>query len=125
MYTFYVTPALLGQEKKEEKMMGNLKLSVLMVVVVMVAVIMVAIIGESEGKGVCEMSEDGFKSCRPSLMLPKPVDPSDKCCEVLSGADLSCFCYYRNSILLPYFGIDPELALELPSKCNLTNPTNC
>ncbi|KAK1354014.1 AAI domain-containing protein [Heracleum sosnowskyi] len=100
-------------------MMEFSKLGVLMVV------IMVVIVGGMEGAGLCEMSEDDFRSCRPSLMRPKPVDPSAHCCEVLSGANLTCLCYYRNSILLPYFGIDPELALRLPSKCNLTNPTNC
>lgn len=86
---------------------------------------MVAIVRGTEGVGLCEMSEDGVRSCRPSLTPPEPVDPSAKCCEALSGANFSCFCYYRNSFMLPYFGIDPELVLGLPSKCNLTNPTNC
>lgn len=96
--------------------MKFLKLDILMLV------IMAAIVGGSEGKGLCEMSVDGFKSCKPSFTPPEPVDPSAKCCEALSGANLSCFCYYRNSIMLPYFGIDPELAI---GKCNFTNTTNC
>ncbi|KAL8087676.1 hypothetical protein AgCh_037718 [Apium graveolens] len=99
-------------------MMGIFKEGFVMVV------IMVAIVGGSEGKGLCEMSVDDFKSCKPSFTPPKPVDPSAKCCEALSGANLSCFCYYRNSIMLPYFGIDPQLAI---GKCNFThtNTTNC
>lgn len=98
--------------------MGNSKLVALMVMVV-------AILVKAEAMDLCKMSEDGLMACRPAVTAPEPADPTAECCEALSGADLSCLCSYRNSFVLPSLGIDPDLAMALPSKCNLTTPANC
>ncbi|XP_009782537.1 putative lipid-transfer protein DIR1 [Nicotiana sylvestris] len=79
----------------------------------------------TNGLSLCNMGDDGLTACKPSVTKPNPVEPSASCCEALSGADLQCLCSYRNSLLLPSLGIDPELALALPPKCNLTSPANC
>ncbi|MCE3215049.1 hypothetical protein HAX54_000614 [Datura stramonium] len=79
----------------------------------------------SSGLSFCNMNDDGITACKPSVTQPNPVEPSTSCCEALSGADLQCLCSYRNSFLLPSLGIDPALALALPTKCNLTSPPNC
>ncbi|WOL15002.1 hypothetical protein Cni_G23783 [Canna indica] len=55
----------------------------------------------------------------------KPAAPSPECCKALAKADLRCLCSYKNSPLLRTLGIDPELAVKLPPKCNLKTPANC
>ncbi|KAF3630993.1 putative lipid-transfer protein DIR1 [Capsicum chinense] len=83
------------------------------------------LIAGSSGLSLCNMNDGGLTACKPSVTQPNPVEPSASCCEALSGADLQCLCSYKNSFLLPSLGIDPELALALPTKCNLTSPPNC
>ncbi|GFP91180.1 putative lipid-transfer protein dir1 [Phtheirospermum japonicum] len=73
----------------------------------------------------CNVTEDGFTACKPSVTLPSPVPPTPGCCDAVSGADLKCLCSYKNSFMLPSLGIDPDLALALPAKCNLPSPTEC
>lgn len=99
--------------------MGNSKLVALMMVMV------AAIIVKTEAMELCKMSEDGLMACKAAVTAPEPAEPTAECCEALSGADLSCLCSYRNSFVLPSLGIDPDLAMALPSKCNLTPPANC
>nr|XP_033512731.1 putative lipid-transfer protein DIR1 [Nicotiana tomentosiformis] len=91
----------------------------------MVLGILLVLVELTNGLSLCNMNEDGLTACKPSVIQPNPVAPSASCCEALSGADLQCLCSYRNSLLLPSLGIDPELALALPPKCNLTSPANC
>lgn len=88
-------------------------------------VMVVAMVVKMEAIDLCNMSEDGLMACKPAVTAPEPADPTAECCQALSGADLSCLCSYRNSFVLPSLGIDPDLALALPSKCNLTPPANC
>ncbi|KAJ7961670.1 Protease inhibitor/seed storage/lipid transfer protein family protein [Quillaja saponaria] len=88
-------------------------------------VVMVALFEISKGYELCNIDENGLKACKPSVTEPNPVDPNVECCQALSGADLTCLCSYKNSMLLPTFGIDPNLAMGLPSKCNMTTPANC
>ncbi|KAF5741313.1 defective in induced resistance 1 protein [Tripterygium wilfordii] len=88
-------------------------------------VVMVAGFDSSRALTLCNISEDGLMTCKPSVTKPNPVDPSKECCQALSVADLNCLCSYRNSLFLPSLGIDPDLALALPVKCNLTTPANC
>ncbi|XWS76005.1 hypothetical protein CRYUN_Cryun01aG0140400 [Craigia yunnanensis] len=88
--------------------------------------IMVALMAEgSRAMTLCDMNDEGLEACKPSVTQPNPVDPSPECCEALKGANLTCLCSYRNSLLLPSFGIDPELALALPPKCKLEMPHDC
>ncbi|KAL0906663.1 hypothetical protein M5K25_025176 [Dendrobium thyrsiflorum] len=74
---------------------------------------------------ICNMSTDDLAECRPAVSGPSPSEPSAACCSVLEKADLPCLCSYRSSPLLPSFGIDPNLALQLPRKCSLSPPTDC
>ncbi|KAK8947125.1 hypothetical protein KSP39_PZI007177 [Platanthera zijinensis] len=77
----------------------------------------------------CNMNRDGVTACRPAISgssAEKPApDPTGACCAALSNADLNCLCSYKNSGLLPYFGIDPDLAMQLPGKCNVPAPAKC
>lgn len=103
-----------------------LKLAVLVAVIMAVVTVEATprLNGES-GASLCKMTEDGLLACKPSVTKPNPVDPSADCCKALSGADLDCLCSYRNSMVLPALGIDPELAMGLPAKCGLPTPAGC
>lgn len=79
----------------------------------------------SMGMTLCNMDEKGLMACKGSVTPPDPVEPSSQCCDALGEADLKCLCSYRNSMVLPSIGIDPDLALQLPAKCNLTLPPDC
>ncbi|XP_022769548.1 putative lipid-transfer protein DIR1 [Durio zibethinus] len=93
---------------------------------VVLMMIMVALIVEgSRAITLCDMNDDGLEACKPSVTQPNPVDPSPECCEALKGANLTCLCGYKNSLLLPSIGIDPALALALPPKCKLEMPPDC
>ncbi|EEF35098.1 putative lipid-transfer protein DIR1 [Ricinus communis] len=94
--------------------------------VVLVVVLMVTMFEGSRSLTLCDMNDDGLLACKPSVTKPDPVEPpSPACCQALTGANLTCLCSYRNSLMLPSLGIDPDLALGLPSKCNLTPPADC
>ncbi|XP_047978212.1 putative lipid-transfer protein DIR1 [Salvia hispanica] len=92
-------------------------------VVALVAAIVVILDG-AMAMTLCNVTV-GFTACKPSVTPPNPVMPSPECCEAVTGADLQCFCSYKNSFLLPSLGIDPDLALALPAKCNVPSPPNC
>ncbi|KAL1363420.1 hypothetical protein HN51_011638 [Arachis hypogaea] len=79
----------------------------------------------ASGISVCNMSEDGLMACKPSVTQPNPTDPTTECCNAVSNADLQCLCSYKNSVELPFLGIDPDLAISLPAKCNLQTPVGC
>ncbi|KAB5569805.1 hypothetical protein DKX38_003598 [Salix brachista] len=97
--------------------MGKTQLVVLLLV-------MAALFEGSRAVTVCDISDEGLTACKPSVTKPDPVDPpSADCCKAVSGANFTCLCSYKNSYLLPYLGIDPDLAMALPSKCNLSIPT--
>ena len=97
-----------------------------------VAVMLVVLVGLgcpewSRAMSLCNMDEKGLMACKPSVtpQPPDPVDPTSDCCDALKGADLKCLCSYKNSFTLPSLGIDPDLALARPSKCNLALPPDC
>ncbi|KAF9688452.1 hypothetical protein SADUNF_Sadunf02G0198600 [Salix dunnii] len=91
---------------------------------VVLLLVMAALFEGSRAVSVCDISDDGLAACKPSVTKPDPVDPpSVDCCKAVSGANFTCLCSYKNSYLLPYLGIDPDLAMALPSKCNLSIPT--
>ncbi|KAK4782040.1 hypothetical protein SAY86_016142 [Trapa natans] len=103
------------------------KLAVLVMVVV-VAAVEATSRGTSAGGGgasLCKMNEDGLLACKPSVTKPNPADPTAACCKALSSADLTCLCSYKNSMVLPALGIDPDLAMGLPVKCGLPVPAGC
>ncbi|XP_008792988.1 putative lipid-transfer protein DIR1 [Phoenix dactylifera] len=80
----------------------------------------------SGAQGFCNMTRDELMACKPSISTAKPVEkPADACCTALSHADLPCLCAYKNSGMLPYLGIDPNLAMQLPAKCSVPAPAQC
>ncbi|CAA0805980.1 Bifunctional inhibitor/lipid-transfer protein/seed storage 2S albumin superfamily protein [Striga hermonthica] len=91
----------------------------------LVLALMAAFLGRAAAFSVCNVTEEGLEACKPSVTQPSPVPPSTECCHAVSGADLKCLCSYRNSFMLPALGIDPDLALALPAKCNLPPPADC
>ncbi|KAJ0111273.1 hypothetical protein Patl1_03112 [Pistacia atlantica] len=93
---------------------------------VVFVVLMVVLLAESSrAMELCNIDDEGLTACKPSVMKPEPVAPSEECCKAVQGANLTCLCSYRTSPWLPAFGIDPDLALQLPPKCNLTPPADC
>ncbi|PIN06498.1 hypothetical protein CDL12_20953 [Handroanthus impetiginosus] len=92
---------------------------------VAVMALLVVLLGGATAISLCNVTEDGFMACKPSVTPPYPVPPSPECCDAVSGADFNCLCSYRNSLMLPSLGIDPDLALALPAKCNLPTPGEC
>ncbi|KAG8388865.1 hypothetical protein BUALT_Bualt02G0169500 [Buddleja alternifolia] len=93
--------------------------------VVALVVVMLVVLDGAKAVTLCNVTEDGLTACRPSVTQPNPVAPSPECCDAVSGADFKCLCSYKNSFMLPSFGIDPDLALALPAKCNLPSPSEC
>lgn len=97
----------------------------LAVVSMMIMVVLMVDEG-SNAMTLCNMNDDGLAACKPFVTKPNPVDtPSTECCKALGGANLTCLCSYKNSFLLPSLGIDPQLAMALPPKCNLQMPPDC
>ncbi|WCJ37240.1 hypothetical protein M5689_018392 [Euphorbia peplus] len=89
-------------------------------------VVILAILQVSTCITLCGMNDEGLAACKPSVTQPNPVDPpSPDCCKALTSADLTCLCSYRNSFMLPSLGIDTDLALGLPAKCDLSTPSDC
>lgn len=74
---------------------------------------------------ICNMTEEQLEACKPSVSGSNPSPPSAECCAALKSADLPCLCSYKNSGFLPALGIDPDLAMQLPSKCGVTAPSDC
>ncbi|KAH6814254.1 hypothetical protein C2S51_023272 [Perilla frutescens var. frutescens] len=93
--------------------------------VVALVAVMVVLLNGATALTLCNVTDDGFTACKPSVTPPAPVPPSPECCAAVSGADLKCLCSYKNSFLLPSLGIDPDLALALPAKCNVPSPGDC
>ncbi|CAM8935139.1 unnamed protein product [Rhodiola kirilowii] len=107
-------------------MATGLTIASMMIVTMLVGLAAVDRTSMVDAYSLCNMNEEGLNACKPSVTKdPAPVDPSEECCEALKGADLTCLCSYRNSMILPSLGIDPELAMGLPSKCNLAAPEGC
>ncbi|KAK7343220.1 hypothetical protein VNO77_11794 [Canavalia gladiata] len=91
------------------------------VIALMAIMVAVSAVG-SEGVIICNVSLSKLMACKPAATPPKPTPPTKECCEGLSHADFACLCTYKDSPLLPSLGIDPNLALKVPAKCNLPKP---
>ncbi|KDP42880.1 hypothetical protein JCGZ_23822 [Jatropha curcas] len=86
------------------------------------------IVGElylSNAQNVCNTLPQDLLPCKPATTPPHPPPPTGECCLVLARGGMSCLCSFVNSNLLPALGIDPDLALQLPAKCNLPHIPNC
>lgn len=77
------------------------------------------------GDGLCRMTKDGLTACQPAVAASNPSPPSTACCSALSKADLQCFCVFKNSRVLSFYGIDFNQAMQLPAKCNLGDSFHC
>ncbi|RVW32348.1 putative lipid-transfer protein DIR1 [Vitis vinifera] len=86
--------------------------------VILALVLVVAVVANGQGS-ICRMTQDGLTACKPSVSGQSPLPPSPACCAAISKADLPCLCSFKNSALLPYLGIDPNMATQLPAKCNI------
>ncbi|KAF7847458.1 hypothetical protein BT93_H0153 [Corymbia citriodora subsp. variegata] len=93
--------------------------------VVILLGLMVVIACGTDAQSVCGVSFSQLLTCMPAATPPNPPPPTSTCCEVLSQADLPCFCQFKSSPILPSIGVDPELALQLPGKCKIPNPPTC
>ncbi|XP_047315306.1 putative lipid-transfer protein DIR1 [Impatiens glandulifera] len=80
---------------------------------------------KGEKEFICNTTLPGLLSCKAAATRPPPPPPAPtaNCCKVLSWANLSCLCTYKNSSVLAVIGIDPQLAVNLPGKCNIPHPT--
>lgn len=105
--------------------MENMGIRKLVIVALMAGMVVSLNTEGSRALELCKMSEQGLNACKPAVTQPNPVNPTSECCQALSGADLTCLCSYKNSMVLPALGIDPNLALALPAKCNLAAPSEC
>ncbi|XVF37676.1 hypothetical protein REPUB_Repub20aG0030100 [Reevesia pubescens] len=90
-----------------------------------VTIVMTMAIAITDAQSICNIPVSGLMACKPSVTPPNPPPPTSACCSTLSHADLRCLCSYKNSPLLPSLGIDPNLAMKLPTKCKLPHPPNC
>ncbi|MBA0840913.1 hypothetical protein Goarm_003450, partial [Gossypium armourianum] len=88
------------------------------------AMVMVMAIATTDAQSICNMPASGLMACKPAVTPPNPPPPTSTCCSALSHANMRCLCSYKNSKLLPSLGIDPNLAMKLPSLCKLPHPAN-
>ncbi|XP_068640964.1 putative lipid-transfer protein DIR1 [Aristolochia californica] len=98
--------------------------SIASVTVVVILLVLTASQG-GEAMTLCNMDAAQLAECLPAIRAPSPSPPSKGCCDVMGTADLHCLCGYKDSYLLPSFGVDPKLAMALPRKCLLTPPPEC
>ncbi|KAE9620400.1 putative bifunctional inhibitor/plant lipid transfer protein/seed storage helical [Lupinus albus] len=94
--------------------------------VIVVAIMSMIVSGSTlvNGQSFCHMSKAGLKSCLPSVSGENPVPPTPACCSAIANADLHCLCQYKDSTLLKsIYGVDPNLAMALPVKCNVVDPS--
>lgn len=105
------------------KSMAMMREKVATVVLVLAAVAMGEGVVRSRADGLCNVPIAGLMACKPCVSGPAGVAPTSECCSALAMANWPCLCAYK-SFMRPY-GIDPERAMQLPSKCNLTSPVKC
>ncbi|KAH7670526.1 Bifunctional inhibitor/lipid-transfer protein/seed storage 2S albumin protein [Dioscorea alata] len=79
------------------------------------------ILVSSDGSGFCNMTQKGIVACKPVMTIgADPAMPvADDCCTALRVANIPCLCAQRSNPMIKYFGIDPNLALSIPSRCNI------
>ncbi|OMO68031.1 hypothetical protein CCACVL1_20118 [Corchorus capsularis] len=93
--------------------------------VAFVATLLLVVVATADGQTICNMPVSALMECKPAVTPPKPPPPIPSCCSSLSHADMRCLCSYKNSNLLPSLGIDPKLAMQLPTTCKLPHPAKC
>ncbi|KAK4748972.1 hypothetical protein SAY87_026421 [Trapa incisa] len=74
---------------------------------------------------ICNVLLSCLIACKPVATPPNPPPPTANCCSALSQADMGCLCSYKNSNILPSLEIDPNLAMQIPTKFNLPQSASC
>ncbi|XP_050207006.1 uncharacterized protein LOC126656475 [Mercurialis annua] len=77
----------------------------------------------SRSLDLCNMSDKGLFACKLSELKPVPLHPPlSECCQAIGESNVTCLSTYGKSpeLLIDLLGIDPELAMNLPSKCNIS-----
>ncbi|CAL9085909.1 unnamed protein product [Musa textilis] len=114
------------ERARERESAMELKIRAVVVAMAMVLLLVAASTTAAAGQSLCKMTQEGLAACKPCIATVKPEEkPSEACCAALKQADLPCLCSYKNSDLLPYLGIDPKQAMQLPVKCNIAPPQPC
>ncbi|KAL4185291.1 hypothetical protein AMTRI_Chr10g5160 [Amborella trichopoda] len=90
-----------------------------------IAIVVLVIVEFGNGMEICGMDSGELQQCLPAIRGPSPSAPNPGCCSTIRKADLLCLCSYRDSFLLPTFGVDPKLAMALPRECHLIPPPQC
>ncbi|KAF5199247.1 Bifunctional inhibitor/plant lipid transfer protein/seed storage helical domain [Thalictrum thalictroides] len=85
-------------------------------------VVMVVMVGGAKSFSICNMDTNQLSQCLPAIQ-PPVSPPTTTCCDVIHRANITCLCSYKN--LLPTFGVDPGVAMQLPKKCNMTSVPDC
>ncbi|KAK3412498.1 putative lipid-transfer protein DIR1 [Eucalyptus grandis] len=97
---------------------------------VVVALVLLAAVAShpvaAGNSSMCGMSKEGFEACKPSVSGSNPTEPTRGCCSALTNADLNCLCFFKYArTLLQTYQINPDLAAQLPVKCNLVPSFHC
>ncbi|CAA7058914.1 unnamed protein product [Microthlaspi erraticum] len=92
-----------------------------------VMVVAMAIVAERSVDAIdlCGMTQTDMDECKPAVTKDSPTNPSKLCCNALEHADFNCLCGYKHSPWLGTLGVDPDLALGLPTKCGVANAPTC
>ncbi|KAI4364522.1 hypothetical protein MLD38_020601 [Melastoma candidum] len=97
---------------------------ILLMALAVVAAVLVA--GAGAQMTICNVTMAGLEQCLPAVRDPSPQPPTQACCTALKPANFPCFCQYKNNPIVKTMGIDINLAMKLPAKCNIKGaPTHC
>ncbi|KAI5649136.1 hypothetical protein M9H77_35141 [Catharanthus roseus] len=87
-----------------------------------VALLVFAVIGNGPNvanANICGITIDQLMTCKSAVESPDSI-PSADCCSALKKVHPpTCLCQYQSS--LAAFGIDKNLAMQIPEKCQLDN----
>ncbi|KAK4783870.1 hypothetical protein SAY86_018238 [Trapa natans] len=92
---------------------------------ILLFVLVTAIFGSSDAQSVCNVPYSGLFACLPAARPPNPPPPTAACCNTVRRANLGCLCSYMKSKALSNYGVDPNLAIQIPTKCGIPNAGHC
>ncbi|KAF5746263.1 hypothetical protein HS088_TW06G00433 [Tripterygium wilfordii] len=93
--------------------------------IVLMLVLVTVCEGREAQNSICNISNEGLMACKPAVTKENPQPPTKECCQAIQGADFKCLCKLKADPRLPGLGIDPDLALDLPRKCNISPSPTC
>lgn len=93
--------------------------------VIVPVLVLVMVAATANSQTICNISIAGLESCVPAAQPPNPPPPTPECCAAMQDADYCCLYAYKNSPVLRSFGVDPNLALQIPDKCGIPHPSQC